>query len=190
MPDPGGGDDPDMPMPPIDGPMPRLEGGAWLRADATGGGQVTVRVTDSVTHASIEKSVPVTIEPAPAIETVEIEPNPIEAAPGDSVFLRVVAYDSNGDMMWDGDVAWELIGNIGALVPYDGPYDSEYDSLGGRTGDPTDPGTTPPDRWGLSTAVFFGTVPGGSGTVRATVTSAAGQSVTGEADVRVLGAVR
>lgn len=188
--DPGHGDDPDMPMPPPDeDPFPRYEGGAWFRAETVGEGLVTVRIGDPTSGVSIETSVSVRVEPPPALDKVEIRPNPVEAMPGDSVIVRAYAFDDRGDLMWGADVEWELVGNIGVLVPYEGPHFPDYDdSLDARPGgggtDPIPP--IPDDGFGLAPALFLGNVPGGTGTIRATAITREGTTATAEAPVRVL----
>ncbi|MFH1278551.1 MAG: carboxypeptidase-like regulatory domain-containing protein [Candidatus Eisenbacteria bacterium] len=186
----GGGGDPDMPRPPDGSPLPGPEG-AWLRAENVGEGVVTVTITDVLSNNVIVKSVPVRIEPAPALSRVEIRPNPVEASAGDSAVVFAYAFDTRGDLMWGVDVEWELVGNIGALVPYEGPHFPDYDdSLDARPGGDPSGGSTPvppipDDGSGPAPVVFLGTVPGGEGTIRATAITADGVTATGEAVVRV-----
>jgi hypothetical protein len=192
----GGGVDPGVPWPPMPpvppgGPLPDRAGSALFRAVQEGEGLVRCVVTDSLTGLSIEKTATVRVAPAPALDRVEVRPNPIEATVGDSLLVEAVAFNTFHNVDQSAKISWSFEGNAGRFVPIDG-RGADGDSTGTPGGpaeppvggDPTDP-PIPGGSYGVAYGYFYASNPGGSGTLTATATGESGVTVTIDVPVRV-----
>jgi len=192
---PPDGVEPPGPMPPDHRPMPGWGSAARFVAADLGEGGITVRVHDPVSGATIEKIAAVRVAPPPVLARIEMRPNPIEAPLGDSLYVEAVAYDTRGEIAWGAEIRWELSGNAGVFVPYDGPHVAELDTTpphglwrpGGGPNDPTDPEPGDGRFFGIAFGFFLANNPEGTGTLRAIAETPDGMSTEVAAPITVAG---
>jgi hypothetical protein len=185
-------DGPYPPMPPIppDGPISDWQGAAVFRPAETGDGEVRVVVHDPIADVTIEMTATVHVAEAPALASVEVKPNPIEAIIGDSTFVEAIAMNTWNDIDWGSELRFEFEGNAGTFVPVDRPHVAEQDSVGPHEppDDPNHP-TDPPDggsSHGIAYGVFFANNPGGTGVLRVMAVSSDGVTVVTEVPVTAI----
>lgn len=169
-----------------EGPSPDRKGGVIFRAAEEGEGTVRCVVTDSITGASIEKTARVRVAPAPILDRIEVRPDPIETALGDSLLIEAVALTTDNGVDWSAQIRWSYEGNAGVFLPFDGRGGADGDSTGvpGDPGDPTDP-PIPGGSYGMAYGYFLANNPGGTGTLTATATGESGVTVTIVVPIRV-----
>ncbi|MFH1680002.1 MAG: carboxypeptidase-like regulatory domain-containing protein [Candidatus Eisenbacteria bacterium] len=186
---------PPGPMPPDGRPVPGWGGGALFTPAELGEGTITVLVHDPVAGVTIEERAAVHVAPAPVLDHIEMRPNPIEARLGDSLFVGAAAYDTRGDIAWGAEIRWELTGNAGVFVPYDGPHVAEEDSIfphgeprgpNGGPGDPTDPNPGDGRSFGTAFGFFLANNPNGTGELRAIAATSDGLEVEAAAPITVV----
>jgi hypothetical protein len=152
-------------------------------------------VHDPVSGATIEEIATVRVAPPPVLARIEMRPNPIEARLGDSLDVEAVAYDTRGEIAWGAEIRWDLSGNAGVFVPYDGPHITE-DSVGsdggswrpgGGPNDPTDPEPGDGRFYGIAYGFFVANNAGGTGTLRAIAETEDGLAAEIAAPITVVG---